>query len=72
VPAGIARRGQSAAETPGHPDGIDVRGHVGTPTKIENFSNTLYAFPALRRAASVVGARCRDVCADHIAGRVDD
>jgi hypothetical protein len=71
VPAGTARRGQSAAETPGHLDGIDVHGRAGTPTKIKNFSSTLYAFPALRRAASVAGARW-DVCADHIAGRVDD
>jgi hypothetical protein len=28
-------------ETPGHPDGIDVHGHADTPTKIQNFSNTL-------------------------------
>src|ERR1700745_2393147 len=44
-PAPPARRSRpratAAAETPGHPHGIDVHGRAGTPTKIQSFSNTL-------------------------------
>jgi len=39
----LTPRGTAAAETPGHPDGIDVHGHADTPTKIQNISNALKA-----------------------------
>src|SRR5215218_4049517 len=32
---GQVRGGTAAAETPGHPDGVDVHGHADTPTKIQ-------------------------------------